>query len=127
MFGDYYYAVTVKNSVNLGNVISSNTAYGIAGKVNKINNVVSLGTVNAPIAYTTWESFKGDQRQNVFVGVHVCPQNTSDITDTREGNLCADSEATLIEWDSTAQAYFTQNKDKEQRVDYLLNNEVRQQ
>ena len=33
----------------------------------------------------------------------------------------------MIEWDNTAQAYFTQNKDKEQQVDNMLNNEVRQQ
>ena len=47
--------------MNLGNVISSNTAYSIARKVNnKVNNVVSLSTVNVPIAYATWELFKGD-------------------------------------------------------------------
>ena len=47
--------------MNLGNVISSNTAYGIASKVNEVNNVVSLGTVNALIAHATWELFEGDQ------------------------------------------------------------------
>ena len=60
LFGDYNIAAIVKNSVNLGKVISSNTAYGIAGKVNEVNNVVSLSTVNALIAYATWESFEGD-------------------------------------------------------------------
>ena len=72
-------------------------AYSIAGKVNEVNNVVSLGTVNASIAHATWELFEGDQRQNVFVGVDVCSQSNEDTIDTREENLCADSEATLIE------------------------------
>ena len=45
--------VSVKNSVNLSNMISSNTAYSITPFVIKAHNVVNLGLINAQTKFAT--------------------------------------------------------------------------
>ena len=112
--------VEVLNCANRGNVSSNFQAFGIAPAVSKAINVVSLGVLGEGAAYATWESCSGETEENcdtnVFVGVDVCSQQTSNCTATN---------GIQIEWDNTTQVFVT--VDGGRRVDELLNKQVEDQ